>query len=143
MVGIGSDNGDDQAGWLVARALLARGWSPAAARIAAHPADLLDAIEPDRTLVLCDASSGAGPPGTTRRWTWPVESWPVSRTRDSHGISLDSVLRVAEAAGRLPHEVTVWTIEGRIWSPAQTPSPAVASAAQSLTARLDEEYGDA
>lgn len=131
-VGVGSPNGDDRAGWLVADALseivdseFARqrvnfmnggGTSTVRrtrliVRKACVPADLLDWLEGVDRLIVCDAICGCGAPGTLHYWSWPAPQIGQCRSLGSHDFGLHAVLETAGALGQLPPEVIVWGIE--------------------------------
>lgn len=70
VAGLGSHHGDDQAGWLVIEELRKRSFpSKQLARIF-HPADLLDLVQGEESLVICDACMGHGSPGKICRMRW-------------------------------------------------------------------------
>ena len=116
VVGVGSPQGDDQAGWLVADRLTAHhtdagsppGWTVRRARI---PLDLLDWLDGVDRLVICDACEALGEPGQLHCWTWPDPAIAACRSLTSHDFGLPSVLQMAGALGRLPRQVTIWGIE--------------------------------
>ena len=143
VIGLGSGHGDDSAGWMVVDRLRSAGWPDDQARSAVHPSDLLDWCAPDRPLVLCDACEGSGPVGTLRCWRWPDAAWPLPPMRGTHDLPLPAVLELGRITGRLPPEVTVWTIEGRDWAPHADVSPAVAEAAVTLAATITRAFRDA
>ena len=63
IVGLGSHHGDDQAGWLVMDRLQQRNFPPQQMTRLRHPIDLLDVIDTEMSLVICDACYGSGNPG--------------------------------------------------------------------------------
>lgn len=74
VAGLGSHHGDDQAGWLVIEELGKRSFPPNQLARIRHPADLLDLIQGEESLVICDACMGHGSPGKIRRMRWNRES---------------------------------------------------------------------
>lgn len=119
-VGLGSSHGDDQAGWLVADALIGAGpfagalagdLPPITVRAARHPAQVLDWLEGIERLFVCDAVSGAGLPGQIRTWRWPDPQIQFARSGGSHDLGLSAVLELAAQLNRLPREIVIWGIE--------------------------------
>jgi hydrogenase maturation protease len=129
VIGIGSDNGDDSAGWTVVGRLHELGWPIGSAIIARHPAELLDWCDPGRELIVCDACEGSGDAGDRRCFVWPADELPASPPRSSHEMSLTFVLKLGRTLDRVPASVTVRTLEGRNWLPNTPISPFVKSAA--------------
>jgi hydrogenase maturation protease len=130
VIGIGSDNGDDSAGWIVVGRLHELGWPIESALIARHPAELLDWCDPGRELIVCDACEGSGDPGRHRDFIWPSDELPPSPPRSSHELGLTYVLELGRTLGRLPTSVSVWAIQGQNWSPHASISPAVRTGAR-------------
>ncbi len=151
VVGLGSANGDDRVGWLVADRLLqdAAGNARRAARLewvrhasvrrAGSPLDVLDWLEGVRRLVLCDASEPLGRPGRRCRWTWPAPELRGLRCRGSHDFSVPAVLELAEALGALPQRVVVFGIEAGGCSAPGRLTPAVAAAVAAAAGAVREE----
>jgi len=77
VAGLGSHHGDDQAGWLVIEELRKRGFPPNQLARILHPADLLDLIHGQESLVICDACMGKDSPGKIRRMNWRRASFLV------------------------------------------------------------------
>jgi len=111
IVGIGSDHGDDQAGWLVVDALAPHVAPRSTARKAKAPLDLLDWLEGVRWLAICDACRGAGPVGCWHRWNWPADDLPFHHPAGSHSYGLLESLGLADRLGILPELVWIWGIE--------------------------------
>ncbi|MFM8219554.1 MAG: hydrogenase maturation protease [Planctomycetaceae bacterium] len=109
-VGIGSPQGDDQAGWLVIDALQNLSRQRVCLRKAAYPGELLDWLEPRGTLWIVDACRGGGKPGDWNCWHWPTEELPASLSRGTHDLGLAAVLQWGAALGRMPEEVLFWGI---------------------------------
>ena len=129
VVGFGSHHGDDLAGWLVIDRLMERGYPSDRLLRARHPAELIDAIDAQQTLLLCDACVGSGAPGTVRRWNWPTEQIVYARPTGSHDLSLGDVLELARRIQSGPQMAEIWTVEGTTWSPGASPSVEIAAAA--------------
>ena len=111
VVGVGSDHGDDQIGWTVARSLLQRLRQDCEIRLARSPSDLLGWLEGRERLVLCDACRGKGPPGTVYRWPWPCSGFSEVGWSGTHDLALTAVLALAEQFGWLPRTVVIWGID--------------------------------
>lgn len=110
-VGIGSPHGDDQVGWLVARALAEMMPGKVHVKTARQPAELLDWLKDVEHLIVCDACQAGGEAGKLYRWTWPTDSLATDERSGSHDLTLPFVLALAERLGKLPERVTVWGIE--------------------------------
>ncbi|MBL8891071.1 MAG: hydrogenase maturation protease [Planctomycetaceae bacterium] len=111
VVGIGSPQGGDQIGWLIAADLERRrlpGWRVRSARV---PTDLLDWFEHCERLHLIDACQFSIPAGQFMRLEWPDPRIQQIRARTSHDLDLPQVLQLAERLGQLPHQVVLWAIE--------------------------------
>ena len=109
-VGIGSPHGDDRVGWRVAEELTRL--VPAANVHTAHsPADLLDVLEDQHQLLICDGCRGSGVVGTVSRWQWPrLATEPIAFT-GTHDLSLVATLELAQRLDRLPPDVRIWGVE--------------------------------
>lgn len=129
IVGIGSYNGDDQAGWLALERLQNLGFPAAFLKPIGHPAKLLDMMCPDQPLVICDACIGAGHVGHIRSFGWPSEAVTYRRGSGSHDLSLNEILELAKQMSCSPGSITIWTIEGGQWVAGSAPASAVRSAA--------------
>lgn len=138
-VGIGSPQGDDQAGWLVADRLTAFAGPDLAIRRAKSPADLLDWLHDIERLIVCDACCGLSPIGVMRRWTWPLTDVTGVAWSGTHDFSLPAVLALAEQLDRLPKCVVIWGIEGAINNPASELSAEVSEALPTLCCRIIDE----
>ena len=142
-VGVGSPHGDDRIGWLVADELMqladceARVVSSPAIRKASSPADLLDWLEGvfDR-LVVCDACSAEGSPGTCTRWIWPEPSVRRALPAGTHQLSLVDALDLASSLQRLPNEVILWGVQAESVEPQPELSVSVAAALPDLVQRI-------
>ena len=71
VIGLGSPNGDDQAGWLVADEISRRLGSEIVTRNLASPIDLTLAIEGWSRAVIIDAIRTDRDTDRPRRWEWP------------------------------------------------------------------------
>jgi hydrogenase maturation protease len=139
LVGLGSPHGDDRAGWEAAAALVSLQLGGLCVRKAGAPIAVLDWLDGQRRLVVCDAAVGTGRAGELVRWTWPDQRLTAVGFRGTHDLSLVAVLQLAGRLGRLPPEVVVWTIEAQSVEAGAELSPAVEGALPELVARLREE----
>ena len=117
IVGLGSPHGDDQLGWVAIdrlRSLLPDGIS---ARQVRDAFELLDILEGHDTAVIIDAAAPAGQPGTLRTFNWPSPLLADSERLSTHGLGLVAALELAEALGRLPRRLKIYTIEADDISP--------------------------
>ncbi len=133
--GVGSPHGDDQAGWLLARAVADALYPAAAIRLLRTPGDLLVADNLAEPLVVCDAICSGGAPGTLRLWTWPTDQIDRGCFGGSHELGLPQVLDLLAALGRLPRQVWLWTIEIERAAAGEAVSPAVLTAITSERVR--------
>lgn len=143
VVGLGSYHGDDQAGWLVLKRLQERGYPDARLMRLQHPADLLDVIDAEQTLVICDACVGAGPPGTLRCFRWPTDKLVYQRCSGSHDMSLGDVMELGQQLRCFPEAALMWTIKAESWSAGSEPSAAVQSAAVRVADAIWKDCHDA
>jgi hydrogenase maturation protease len=135
LVGLGSNHGDDRAGWeIVARI---RELLPASvtATITSDPLIVADAAG-CRLLILIDACRGAGPPGSVHRFEWPDPRLTIGAGVSSHGIGLSAALELAKALGTLPPRVIVFAVEGEFAVPGRSLSNTVAAAIPAVVARV-------
>lgn len=153
VLGIGSHQGDDQAGWLVVDSLRRRGYPAAWARALLNPAAALDHLidanvdsdDSAMPVILCDALDwptdagevGAAGVALTRRWVWPeLDGVWRSRFRQSHDLGLVEVLSLWVQLRVTRRPIVVWGIQGRCWLPESAPSAAVVAAANEVAATI-------
>lgn len=111
IVGIGSDHGDDQLGWLVAQALAQRQLPECEVRLAGTPSKLLNWLDGQERVICCDACRGAGPVGTIHRWQWPEDRLTHLDWSGTHDMNLPAVLSLCAELNWLPDSVVVWGVE--------------------------------
>ena len=140
IVGLGSHHGDDQAGWLVVDQLQARGYPVTRLARLQHPADLLDVIETEPTLVICDACLGGDSLGTIRSLCWPTDKLAYQRPSGSHDLSLADVMELGQRLGSLPERVLIWTVQAGSWSAGSEPSLEVQSAAARVADAIWKDF---
>ena len=160
VIGLGSHHGDDQAGWLVVKHLRERNFPEARLACVQHPAELLDLVEADQDLVICDACSGNGSPGLIDCGVWRpvalIQRWNsesdgcLPRVNDesminhlragSHDLSLFDVMELGYSLNGFPESAEVWTLEGSAWGPGTEPSAVIESAAVRVAESIWEKY---
>jgi hydrogenase maturation protease len=136
IVGLGSPNGDDRAGWAAVDALAAMAPAAIELRICITPAsELLPALQGARRVVLVDAAAGQPPGAIVRGDRGALAAARGGPT--SHGVGIGTLLDLAQAIGVLPDEL-VWvgvTIDptratgGELSAPVAAALPALARAA--------------
>ena len=140
IVGLGSHQGDDQAGWLVLERLQERHYPRARLIRLQHPADLLDVADIEQSLIICDACNGNGEPGSIHRFLWPADQLCCRRASGSHDLTLCSVMELGRQLGVIPEVAELWALEGENWTAGTEPSEAVRSAANGLADRIWENH---
>jgi hydrogenase maturation protease len=142
IVGIGSPNGDDAVAWEVIRRLREQGL--ARGDVTLHALDggqrLLDVLDGHGSLVLIDAVSGSGRPGSIHHLKWPDHRLEVQRPRSTHGLGLAEALRLATTLGLLPPCVVIFAIELVGCGAGQGMTPAVASAVPEVARQIVERF---
>jgi hydrogenase maturation protease len=111
VIGLGSNHGDDQAGWKVIDRLRATQTTGVHTLAAADPLAIADVPACCALLIVVDACRGAGMPGSVHRFVWPDSRLAEAGGVSSHGLGLVAALQLAETLGRLPPQVVVFTIE--------------------------------
>jgi hydrogenase maturation protease len=112
IVGLGSPHGDDRAGW-DAVAMLADADLPPGIelRTCATPAtDLLPALHGARRVILIDAVAGSAP-GALVRCARGELGASRAAAASSHGMSVPSLLELAQALGTLPAELSLLGVQ--------------------------------
>jgi hydrogenase maturation protease len=145
VVGVGSDHGDDQLGWLLADWLKDCAPPGVCVRKARTPLQLLDWLTGVSCLVVVDACRGSGQPGDIQRFTWPdVPAWGRAFA-GTHDLGLLEALRLAETLGSLPARVVVWGVTAPFQSGRYDAglSPALEGAFPRVYARLQAEFAPA
>jgi hydrogenase maturation protease len=135
IIGLGSPHGDDQIGWLVARAIQEANIEADVSLLSA-PVDLLNLCARESRLIVIDACRGEGRIGTTRRWKWPTDQFQPYKASNTHAIALPEVLKMAAPLGTLPEDVVIWGIEGRSFGPGNDLCTELAVAIQSIAMQI-------
>jgi len=140
VVGLGSECGDDRAGWQVVERLaqFLAGAPNSQVRLvrAVKPADLVDLIEPGDRLIVIDACQGAGSAGSYLRLIWPSDRLPNVRPGCGHNVSLADALKLAAALGNLSRPCEIWCLEGRRFEWEEPLSPEVFQAVTEVAAEI-------
>lgn len=132
VIAIGSDHGDDQAGWRVIE-LLRHERLPGVDLVALSiPLDLLNHLQGCHALVVLDACSTGAAPGSTVRLTWPLAASDSSQHASSHGLSVGATLALAESLGMVLPPVTLLGVEVAACEPTAGLSLAVRDALPAL-----------
>jgi len=142
VIGVGNpDRGDDAAGLAVADRLASRRLAGVeVVESAGEAASLLAAWAGRERVVVVDATSGAGPPGSIHRFDAGRSPLPVSvRHASTHSFGLATAIELARALNQLPPRLVVYGIEGRAFEPGAPLSPEVHRAVDDLAARLLRE----
>ncbi|WP_010585298.1 hydrogenase maturation protease [Schlesneria paludicola] len=129
VVGLGGRHGDDEAGWLVIQRLQELGYAHDRLFRARHPAEVLDVIDANTELIICDACRGAGAPGMFLQLHWPTDQLVYARPNSSHEFSLSDTLELGAQLDSGPRMVEIWAIEGEVWCAGAEVSPVVRAAA--------------
>ncbi len=137
VVALGSDHGDDRAGWDAARLAAPRLPPGADVVLTGDPLAVLEGRAD--ALVVVDACRGAGPPGSVHRFDWPAPGLARVGAVSSHGVGVAAALDLAAALGRLPPRVVVFAVEAGAGGPGGGLSPAVAAAVPALAAAVETE----
>ena len=144
VIGIGNPSrGDDGAGIEVARRVQACGPQDAVVRECSGEAScLLEAFKGRPRVILVDAASGGGRPGTTRRFEAHKEPLPTSLLYTStHSWGVAEAVEMARSLGQLPPCVVVYAIEGASFSPGRHLSAAVKLAVERVLNQVLREIG--
>ncbi|MCA9047375.1 MAG: hydrogenase maturation protease [Planctomycetaceae bacterium] len=153
IVGIGSDAGDDQAGWLAAERLAARIDSETAGtfpnvpvRTARVPLDVSDWLDGVGTLVLIDACQSDDRPGTIHRFNWHADHGHLTETEcrvrfrtdaaTTHDYDLPTTLKLLERTHGLPSKVEIIAVTGRDFAVGASVSHEAVSAADQIAEEL-------
>jgi hydrogenase maturation protease len=139
ILGIGSPSGDDQAGWLVADALLAGGLVEVDIEKLDRPgAGLISLLDGAAWVILVDAMQGGGQPGRIRRFDrkdWPTYSHGLS----SHGFGVLDALSLAQALGSLPPRLDLYGIEMGSVNPDEEAGDNIQAAVRQLAKHIAAE----
>jgi hydrogenase maturation protease len=138
VVGCGSALGDDALGWEVVRRLRAQCLCAVELHVAENGHRILDVLDGDGTLIVVDAVSSGGPPGTIHRFDWPHQGVQFLRPGSTHALSPATALRLAATLGMLPPRVIVFGVEVESLGATVGLSGRVTSALPDLMQRIAE-----
>ena len=130
IVGLGNPHrGDDAAGILVAQGLAKRGIK--AIKHEGSPLDLVNLWHATDCVIVIDAMSSCGSPGTIHTWDVSISDLPADVFRPStHAFGLAETIRLARMLDRLPKKLTVYGIEAAHFSAGAPPLRAVLKAVE-------------
>jgi hydrogenase maturation protease len=135
VIGIGNlDRGDDAAGVRLARRLRAHEPKNVLVRECSGAASgLIESWRRQERVILIDAASGGGRPGSVRRFEAQEGPLPAKVLRAStHSWGVVEAIELARSLGELPRQVVVYAIEGQSFEPGRRLSPKVAKAIDRL-----------
>lgn len=141
VIGIGSDRGDDAAGWAVLDLLPDR---VPTYRSDGEPARLMEAWRSGAEIAVIDAMRSGEEPGSIFIFDAIEHELPLGVARSSHGLGLAEAVELARAVDVLPSRLWVIGIEGQTWETGAGLSPAVSQAvprAAGIVAMLASEPG--
>ena len=128
--GIGNPTrGDDGVGWLVVGQLKQRVPEGVEVRLSlGETLELIEAWSGAEVVIVVDAVSSGGTPGTVHRFVVGREPLPGSAPTSTHGLGLAEALAMAQTIGRAPGRLIVWGVEGGCFAMGAGISPDVAAA---------------
>ena len=142
LIGIGNDfRGDDAAGLLVARGLVAKG-IPGLTILESdgEALSLLESWQDAGRLILVDATEPAEDPGATLRFDAGAEALPSQPFLCStHAFNLAESIELARSLGRLPPEVIVYGIQGKNFGMGAGITPVVLEAVNAVVETIQTE----
>ncbi len=139
VIGVGSPHGDDQVGWRVIDRLRDANFPTDALCAISDPVDMLEHLEGVSRLIVVDGCQSGSIPGKVRRLEWEDGRICTHHGASTHRISLIHTLQLARALGRLPRQVTLFTVEIESCRPQRDLSPAVWAALPELTRLIGTE----
>jgi hydrogenase maturation protease len=161
VVGIGSPNGDDKAGWRVIDLLSPRVADVCQLRRAKVPHELIDWIDDIDVLHVVDACEADESHCRVLRYQVAADNHDISllstqngqiatlprlRSGNTHQMDFSSVVQLARQLKKLPDDVTVWTVPGREFGPGEAVHPdcevQIRCCADMLAWELAEVYDD-
>jgi hydrogenase maturation protease len=142
LIGIGNEyRGDDAVGLVVARRLREKlGARATVLESDGEATRLMEAWEGADTVILIDAVSSGGEPGTLHRFDARVQPIPARfGSSSSHASGLAEAIELARALNRLPWRLIVYGIEGERFEVGVGLSSAVEKVVPKLVERLVQE----
>ncbi|UCD30182.1 MAG: hydrogenase maturation protease, partial [Planctomycetota bacterium] len=105
--------------------------------------ETLNAIKNEGLLILIDAAeeNELFPAGQWCRLDYPHTNEVIInyKLRDTHSMSIDSMLRMGHALGWLPPEVWIYVIAGKCFQPEAGISPSVAKAINQIAGQIESD----
>lgn len=136
VVAVGSPHGDDQVAWRFAEQLRSRNLTDVTVVALGDPLKIVDHLAECDHLVIVDACSGGGKPGSVTRLEWPDQQIRLRHSHSSHGFGLAHALQLAEKLNGLPRKVVLFGVEIATVLPSDSPSETVASALKELERKV-------
>lgn len=139
VIGVGNpDAGDDAAGRIVARNLLASDHGAFDIEEASGEATHLLALFQNRSrVVIVDACQAGDPPGTLRRFNARTMTLPRQLAGySSHGFGVAAAIDLGGILDALPETLILHTVEGASFRPGDAPSDVVIKACARLMPRV-------
>ena len=142
IIGVGNPfRGDDAAGLLAVRRLQSAGLG--LAQVVEHSgegASLMDVWKGARAVILIDAVSSGGRPGTICRLEPTTTPLPAEMFQGStHAFSIPQAIELSRALNELPPQVVIFGIEGKNFQAGMEVSKEVNDALPELVRRVLEE----
>jgi hydrogenase maturation protease len=138
VIGLGSPNGDDQIGWLLANEIARRCGPAITVRTLSSPVDLAYAVEGFSRAVIIDAVRCQHPLNRSCRWQWPSPEIALVRASGTHAIGLVDALQLADELNRLPVDTVIWGIPAQSFSAGSEPSSTLQDAVPYLAEEIIE-----
>jgi hydrogenase maturation protease len=144
VLGVGNlGRGDDGAGIVAARRLSRK--PPGDATVMECWGDagrILEALSGRDRVIVVDAASGGGPPGTIHRFEAHRAPLPASvLCTSSHSWGLVEAIEVARVLGRLPASLVVYAIEGQMFELGRGLSTPAKRALRVVEGRIRRDLG--
>jgi hydrogenase maturation protease len=142
IVGVGSPHGDDAVGWLALDRLREKVDSSVRLVPLREPVDMTFHLVGCRRLWILDGCRSGSPAGSVFRLVWPDQRVQFTTSPSSHGVNIDTALRLSEALGRLPSSVVIFTVELADSQPGAPVAAEVAAALSTIEDRVLAELDD-
>lgn len=151
VIGLGSYQGDDRAGWEVVSKLQAIFQDPSHfeshARVefilASHPLECLDHFHVNRPTWIVDACQSDTICDVFWRAVWPATELPASSNISTHGASLRECLELAAILHCCPAPLVIYAIPGITWEPNHLPQIGTQSRITAAISALERELREA
>lgn len=117
IVGVGSAHGDDQAGWRLVDALMARRSQSAELRKASTPHQMIDWLPGCAALHVVDACDRQTDVLRIDISAGQIPAEAATRSSSSHHVGVADVVELADSLGLLPQRVVLWAIPAESFDP--------------------------